>query len=203
MFRSSIDIGDSLFIRWLAEQLVARDWIPDTVLGVVRGGLFVSAALAYALDIKDVRHINIEYYTDVGVMLPAPVIVGFTAGIAVIIFASQLKDLLGIELARALMAKPRLLLLDEPTAGMNPTETREILEFVRMLRGSGMTILLIEHKLSLVMELSDRVVVLQPAPRGIVADFLLERSCLSPAERRRAPEQFEFLQQLSAALFPS
>ena len=63
-------------IRWLAEQLVARDWIPDTVLGVVRGGLFVSAALAYALDIKDVRHINIEYYTDVGVMLPAPVIVG-------------------------------------------------------------------------------------------------------------------------------
>jgi len=65
-----------------------------------------------------------------------------------------------VELARALMAKPRLLLLDEPTAGMNPTETREILEFVRMLRGRGMTILLIEHKLSLVMELSDRVVVM-------------------------------------------
>ena len=63
-------------IRWLAEQLVARDWIPDAILGVVRGGLFVSAALAYALDIKDVRHINIEYYTDAGVMLPTPVIVG-------------------------------------------------------------------------------------------------------------------------------
>ena len=50
-------------IRWLAEQLVARDWIPDAILGVVRGGLFVSTALAYALDIKDVRHVNVEFYT--------------------------------------------------------------------------------------------------------------------------------------------
>lgn len=65
-----------------------------------------------------------------------------------------------LAIARALVRRPRLLLLDEPTAGMNPTETREILEFVRMLRGRGMTILLIEHKLSLVMELSDRVVVM-------------------------------------------
>ena len=65
-----------------------------------------------------------------------------------------------VEMARALMARPRLLLLDEPTAGMNPTETREILEFIRGPRQRGMTILLIEHKLSLVMELSDRVVVM-------------------------------------------
>ena len=63
-------------IRWLAEQLVAREWIPDTILGVVRGGLFVSAALAYALDIKDVRHVNVEYYTDAGETLPSPVLVG-------------------------------------------------------------------------------------------------------------------------------
>lgn len=63
-------------IRSLAERLVADDWIPDAILGVVRGGLFVAAGLAYALDVKDVRHVNVEYYTDAGVTLPEPVIVG-------------------------------------------------------------------------------------------------------------------------------
>ncbi|MBC8078479.1 MAG: ABC transporter ATP-binding protein, partial [Chloroflexales bacterium] len=62
------------------------------------------------------------------------------------------------EIARALALRPTLLLLDEPTAGMNPTETAEMLEVIRSLKGRGITILLIEHKLSLVMELSDRVV---------------------------------------------
>jgi branched-chain amino acid transport system ATP-binding protein len=65
-----------------------------------------------------------------------------------------------VELARALALQPRLLLLDEPTAGMNPTETDEILEFIRRLKHTGLTILLIEHKLSLVMQLSDRVIVM-------------------------------------------
>ena len=63
-------------IRWLAEQLVARGWIPDVILGVVRGGLFVSTALAYALDIKDVRPANVEFYTDAGETLPEPVLIG-------------------------------------------------------------------------------------------------------------------------------
>lgn len=65
-----------------------------------------------------------------------------------------------VEMARALALQPRLLLLDEPTAGMNPTETAEVLEFVRLLKGQGLTILLIEHKLSLVMQLSNHVVVM-------------------------------------------
>jgi branched-chain amino acid transport system ATP-binding protein len=65
-----------------------------------------------------------------------------------------------VELARALALRPRLLLLDEPTAGMNPTETEEILQFILALKKRGLTILLIEHKLSLVMALSDRVVVM-------------------------------------------
>lgn len=65
-----------------------------------------------------------------------------------------------VEIARALMARPRLLLLDEPTAGMNPTETAEMLDFIAVLRRRGLTILLIEHKLSLVMQLSDHVVVM-------------------------------------------
>ena len=65
-----------------------------------------------------------------------------------------------VEMARALALQPRLLLLDEPTAGMNPTETAEVLEFIRLLQGQGLTILLIEHKLSLVMQLSNHVVVM-------------------------------------------
>lgn len=63
-------------IRWLAQQLVTDDWIPDAVLGVVRGGLFVAAGIAYALDIKDVRHVNVEFYTDAGETLPEPVLIG-------------------------------------------------------------------------------------------------------------------------------
>jgi branched-chain amino acid transport system ATP-binding protein len=65
-----------------------------------------------------------------------------------------------VEIARALMLRPKLLLLDEPTAGMNQTETAEMLDIIRMLKDGGQTILLIEHKLDLVMQLSDRVVVM-------------------------------------------
>jgi branched-chain amino acid transport system ATP-binding protein len=70
-----------------------------------------------------------------------------------------------VEIARALALHPRLLLLDEPTAGMNPTETAEMLEIIRGLKASGLTILLIEHKLDLVMQLSDRVVVMDHGAR--------------------------------------
>jgi branched-chain amino acid transport system ATP-binding protein len=65
-----------------------------------------------------------------------------------------------VEIARALALKPRLLLLDEPTAGMNPTETAEMQGLVAELKAEGMTILLIEHKLDMVMRLSDRVIVM-------------------------------------------
>jgi branched-chain amino acid transport system ATP-binding protein len=65
-----------------------------------------------------------------------------------------------VEIARALALKPRLLLLDEPTAGMNESETAEMLQIIRALKERGQAILLIEHKLDLVMQLSDRVVVL-------------------------------------------
>jgi branched-chain amino acid transport system ATP-binding protein len=65
-----------------------------------------------------------------------------------------------VEIARALALKPRLLLLDEPTAGMNPTETAEMQALIADLKAEGLTILLIEHKLDMVMRLSDRVVVM-------------------------------------------
>ena len=63
-----------------------------------------------------------------------------------------------LEIARALALRPRLLLLDEPTAGMNETETAEMAGIIARLKSDGQTILLIEHKLDLVMRLSDRVI---------------------------------------------
>jgi len=65
-----------------------------------------------------------------------------------------------LEIARALVSEPTLLLLDEPTAGMNPTETLELTDQIRSLRDAGITILLIEHKLGVVNEIADHVVVL-------------------------------------------
>lgn len=64
------------------------------------------------------------------------------------------------ELARALALRPRILLLDEPTAGMNQTETAEMLEVIQSIQRRGQAILLIEHKLDLVMAVSHRVVAL-------------------------------------------
>ncbi len=66
-----------------------------------------------------------------------------------------------LEIARALAADPKLLLLDEPAAGMNPQETEELTQFIGQIRKDfDMTILLIEHHMDLVMDISDRIYVL-------------------------------------------
>ena len=65
-----------------------------------------------------------------------------------------------LEIARALVTEPTILLLDEPTAGMNPTETLELTDQIRGLRDRGVTIVLIEHKLNVVNEIADKVIVL-------------------------------------------
>jgi len=65
-----------------------------------------------------------------------------------------------LELARALATQPRLLLLDEPAAGMNPHETEELDDVITRIRDRGLTIILVEHDMRLVMGISDRITVL-------------------------------------------
>ena len=67
-----------------------------------------------------------------------------------------------LEIARALAAKPKLLLLDEPAAGMNPQETHELMDMIQWIRKQfGLTVLLIEHDMSLVMGICERIYVLE------------------------------------------
>jgi branched-chain amino acid transport system ATP-binding protein len=87
-----------------------------------------------------------------------------------------------LEIGRALALKPRILLLDEPAAGMNPTETAEIQALIADLKAEGLTILLIEHKLDMVMRLSDRVIVMDDGRK--IAEG-------SPAQVRRDPAVIE------------
>jgi branched-chain amino acid transport system ATP-binding protein len=65
-----------------------------------------------------------------------------------------------LEIARALASEPRLLLLDEPAAGMNPSEVAELGQLIRKIRSSGITVLLVEHNMRLVMNLAERITVL-------------------------------------------
>jgi branched-chain amino acid transport system ATP-binding protein len=87
-----------------------------------------------------------------------------------------------LEIARALASEPGLLLLDEPAAGMNESETREIHQLILSIRGLGVTVLLIEHDMSLVMNVCDRLVVL---------NFGRKIAEGSPEEIRAHPEVVE------------
>ena len=65
-----------------------------------------------------------------------------------------------LEIARALAMQPKLLLLDEPAAGLNPAESQALMELIRKIRASGITVLLIEHSMAVVMGISDQITVL-------------------------------------------
>ena len=81
-----------------------------------------------------------------------------------------------LEIVRALMARPRLLLLDEPAAGLNDSETGELSVLLHAVRASGITVVVVEHNMSLVMDVADAVVVLDA---GAVL------ACGTPAEIQR------------------
>lgn len=70
-----------------------------------------------------------------------------------------------LEIARALATRPKLLLLDEPAAGMNPREKHELGELIRAIRERGITVLLIEHDMGLVMTISEQITVLDHGER--------------------------------------
>jgi branched-chain amino acid transport system ATP-binding protein len=87
-----------------------------------------------------------------------------------------------LEIARALASKPTVLLLDEPAAGMNMTESMMLLDTIARLKSSGITILLVEHNVRLVMGISDRVTVL---------DFGKKIAEGTPSEIQRNPQVIE------------
>ena len=75
-----------------------------------------------------------------------------------------------LEIARAIATGARLILLDEPAAGMNPQESHELMEFIRLLKKQGYTVLMIEHDMSVVMNISDRIYVIdhgKPIAEGL------------------------------------
>ena len=96
-----------------------------------------------------------------------------------------------VEIARALASDPKLLLLDEPTAGMNPAETIELADQIKNLNRLGLTIVLIEHKLDVVVSLAEKVIVLDHGEK--IAEG-------TPAEVRRDEEVIRAYLGRSAAI---
>ena len=97
-----------------------------------------------------------------------------------------------LELARALASKPRLLLLDEPTAGMNLTETVMLTRMILKIREMGVTVFLVEHRMKVVMEISDQVTVLdhgskisEGTPDQVKEDEKVIRAYLGEKRRER------------------
>lgn len=155
----------------------ARIFPALTVAGNIETALLASRKIGFWedwLDLARARAANREIGRDAAAILD---FVGLTAladsAAGSLVYAHQ--SLLGIALALAL--KPRLLLLDEPFAGMNPRETADAAGMVRSIRDNGVTILLVEHDMAAVMGVCDRIVVLvegakiaEGAPREIQAN---------------------------------
>jgi branched-chain amino acid transport system ATP-binding protein len=94
-----------------------------------------------------------------------------------------------LEITRALATKPEMLLLDESFAGLNPSEQNELIDIIRQIRANGITIMIIEHHMKVIMALSDRIVVLnygqkiaEGTPKEIGSNPLVIEAYLGEAE---------------------
>jgi len=107
-----------------------------------------------------------------------------------------------LSLARALVRNPRILLLDEPFAAVDDFLRMKLQDKLRQLHDArGLTTVLVTHNLQEAAFLSDRVLVMKPAPAGITADLSIHRPALSLDELRTSRHFPETLQKLTAALF--
>jgi branched-chain amino acid transport system ATP-binding protein len=106
-----------------------------------------------------------------------------------------------LEIARAFVAKPALLLLDEPAAGLNGAESKRLVDLIRRIRATGVTIMLVEHQMDVVMPTSDRITVLNYGRRladgtpteirqhpDVIKAYLGKGADLSRAQARKASE---------------
>ena len=123
-----------------AQHLRSRQLLVDAVIGTGRHHAEEQATRERALELLKIFKLD-RFADEQATSLP---------------YGSQRR----LEIARALATNPKLLLLDEPAAGMNPAESDELMQLVRRIRDKGITILLIEHHMKLVMNISDRVAVL-------------------------------------------
>ncbi len=121
-------------------RMQAQWW--ESILGLRRVREEEERSRTYALELLDLVGLARHYAEDLAKNLP---------------YGDQRR----LEIARALASQPKLLLLDEPTAGMNPMETRQMTDLIaRLRRELGLTILLIEHDMKVVMGVSERITVL-------------------------------------------
>ena len=129
------------------------------------------------------RHVRVK-----DVRLNAEEVLAFTGLMAKRNYNAQalsVSDKKRLEVSMALAMEPELLMLDESMAGLTPVELKEMIELIRKVRGKGITIVVVEHVMEAVMELSDRVIVLnygrkilEGSPKEVVADREVIRAYL-------------------------
>jgi branched-chain amino acid transport system ATP-binding protein len=151
----SVVLGDEMITGLMPEQIAVKGLVRTfqivrpmrtmTVLENVMIGAFARTA-----NVEQASEIAAESIRNVGLESKESAL---ASGLT-------LPDRKMLELARAIAARPKLLLLDEVMAGLRPLETDRIVEIVRALKASGVTVLLIEHVMRVVVALADRIIVL-------------------------------------------